>query len=276
MAILRYKHGELSLNTTRIMGILNITPDSFSDGGHYTQLGTAVTRALQIEREGATILDIGAQSTRPGHTPVSAEDEWRRLEPVLCALHGKLSIPISVDTYYPEVAEAALKAGAAIINDVSGSLSNGMPAVAARMDAALVMMHAGNGADDVGEGDALETVRTYFEMALEAAKQAGLPPESVCLDPGIGFGKSRDGDRQLLAQLSSLTAGLPDVAVLVGASRKRVVGECCGNPPFEERLAGTLAAHTLAQWNGAHILRVHDVAPAVQAAAVTDALRLYK
>lgn len=276
MATLQYKYGELALNTTRIMGILNITPDSFSDGGRYVQLEAAVARALQIEREGAAILDIGAQSTRPGHTPVSADEEWRRLEPVLCALRGKLSISISVDTYYPEVAEAALEAGAAIINDVSGSLSNGMPAVAARRGAALVMMHAGNGADDTGEGDALETVRAYFETALAAAKQAGMPPESVCLDPGIGFGKSRDGDRQLLAQLSSLTAGLPDVAILVGASRKRVVGACCGNPPFEERLAGTLAAHTLAQWNGAHILRVHDVAPAVQAAAVTDALRLYK
>lgn len=134
-------------------------------------------------------------------------------------------------------------------------------------------MHAGGGADDEGGADAAGAVRAYFLEALEAAEQAGLAREAVCLDPGIGFGKPRLGDVQLIAQLPQVLAGLPETAVLVGASRKRVVGMWCGNPPFEERLPGTLAIHTLAQWNGAHILRVHDVAPAVQAARVADACR---
>lgn len=254
------------------MGILNITPDSFSDGGRYLHPDRAVARALELEAEGADILDIGPQSTRPGHTPVSAEEELERLLPVLERLNGRLSIPISIDTYYPEVAEVALNRGAAIINDVSGSLENGMPGVAARYGAGLVMMHAGGGADDRAEVDAVAVVHSYFQKALEAAEQAGLPISCVCLDPGIGFGKSGRGDLELIARLAEVTAGLPPTALLVGASRKRVVGACCGNPPPEERLAGTLAIHTAAQLHGARILRVHDVKAAVQAARVTDAL----
>ena len=269
-----YRGGELDLTQhTHIMGILNITPDSFSDGGRYDTVEAAVERALAIQAEGADVLDIGAQSTRPGHIPVTAEEEWSRLRPVLEVLSGRVTIPVSIDTYYPEVAARALEAGAHIINDVSGSLQNGMPGVAARYGAGLVMMHAGGGADDEGGADAAGAVRAYFLEALEAAEQAGLAREAVCLDPGIGFGKPRLGDVQLIAQLPQVLAGLPETAVLVGASRKRVGGMWCGNPPFEERLPGTLAIHTLAQWNGAHILRVHDVAPAVQAARVADACR---
>lgn len=141
-----------------------------------------------------------------------------------------------------------------------------MPDVAARYGAGLVMMHAGGGADDEGGEDAVAAVRAYFLEALETAERAGLARAAVCLDPGIGFGKPRTGDARLIARLPQVMAGLPETALLVGASRKRVVGMWCGNPPFEERLPGTIALHTLAQWNGAHILRVHDVAPAVQAA----------
>ena len=262
---------------TYIMGILNVTPDSFSDGGRYFALPDALRHAEEMERAGADILDIGAQSTRPGHIPVTAEEEWSRLDPVLRALRERTALPVSVDTYYPSVAEAAVAAGAAIINDVSGSLENGMPAVAARTGAGLVMMHAGGGADDAGEEDGQDTitrVRRYFHQAMAAAADAGLPAERVCLDPGIGFGKDRQGDLALAARLPELTAGLPETAVLVGASRKRVIAACCENePPAGERLAGTIAIHTVAQLNGAHILRVHDVAEAVQAARVTDALR---
>lgn len=170
------------------------------------------------------------------------------------------------------MAEAALERGAAIINDVSGSLENGMPALAAGYGAGLVMMHAGGGADDRAEVDAIAVVRRYFRQALETADRAGLPLACVCLDPGIGFGKSGRGDLQLAGRLRDTTAGLPDVAILVGASRKRVVGACCGNPPPAERLAGTLAIHTAAQLQGARVLRVHDVKEAVQAARVTDAV----
>ena len=270
MPLFRYRGGELDLShRTCIMGILNVTPDSFSDGGRYYDPAAAVARAMDIQRQGAGILDIGAQSTRPGHIPVSAEEERERLLPVLEALRGRLTIPISVDTYYPEVAEAALQRGVAILNDVSGCLEGSMPEVAARYGAGLIMMHPGIPGEPE---DAVAAVRAYFRWALERAAAAGLPAESVCLDPGIGFGKSRQGDWQLVARLRETMDGLPDAAVLVGASRKRAVGACCGNPPFEQRLAGTLAIHTLAQWNGAHILRVHDVAEAVQAAAVTDTL----
>ena len=168
-----YRGGELDLTQhTHIMGILNITPDSFSDGGRYDTVEAAVERALAIQAEGADVLDIGAQSTRPGHIPVTAEEEWGRLRPVLEVLSGRVTIPVSIDTYYPEVAARALEAGAHIINDVSGSLQNGMPGVAARYGAGLVMMHAGGGADDEGGADAAGAVRAYFLEALEAAEQA--------------------------------------------------------------------------------------------------------
>ena len=209
-----YRGGELDLTQhTHIMGILNITPDSFSDGGRYDTVEAAVERALAIQAEGADVLDIGAQSTRPGHIPVTAEEEWSRLRPVLEVLSGRVTIPVSIDTYYPEVAARALEAGAHIINDVSGSLQNGMPGVAARYGAGLVMMHAGGGADDEGGADAAGAVRAYFLEALEAAEQAGLAREAVCLDPGIGFGKPRLGDVQLIAQLPQVHLGSPKKAI---------------------------------------------------------------
>lgn len=262
---------------TRIMGILNVTPDSFSDGGKYDRPSDAVGRALEMEREGADIIDIGAQSTRPGHVPITAEQEWERLEPVLAALKGRLGAPISVDTFYPEVAAAAVAAGASIINDVSGGIDNGMIEVAIKTGAGIVMMHGGGGADDAGNSDPFNTVRAYFERAIRHAEKAGLPLERVCLDPGIGFGKDRQGDIALIARLPALVQGLPRTAVLVGASRKRVIASCCETEiPPDKRLAGTLAIHSIAAWNGADILRVHDVAQGVQAARVIDALRKHK
>ena len=276
MPYFRYKSGVLECGArTLIMGILNVTPDSFSDGGRYITKEAALEHAREMISEGADILDIGGQSTRPGHTPVTAEEEWTRLEPVLKAIRKESAVPISVDTYYPEVAAAALEAGADIINDVSGSLKNGMPALAVRFGAGLIMMHAGGGSDDLGNTeDVVSAVHAYFEQAVAFAGKSGLPKECLCLDPGIGFGKDRQGDLALAARLPDLLRGLPDVAVLVGASRKRVIAACCeNNPPADGRLAGTVAIHTIAQWNGAHILRVHDVAAAVQAARVTDALR---
>ena len=267
MTVWKYKGGCLDLSQrTAIMGILNVTPDSFSDGGRYNTLEAAVEHALQMQQEGAAILDIGGQSTRPGHTPISAEEEWARLEPVLRALKGRLTIPISIDTYYPEVAQRALEQGAAIINDVSNSRDNHMTALCARHGAGIVLMH-----NEAGHNTPAQ-VRLYFEEALAMAQHDGLPIECVCLDPGIGFDKDREEDVRLIAQLPAIMQDLP-AALLVGASRKRVVGAFCGNPPFAERLPGTLAIHTAAQLGGSHILRVHDVAAAVQAAAVTDAVK---
>lgn len=215
-----YRSGSLSLDSTVVMGILNVTPDSFSDGGRYASPEKALEHALEMQAQGAGILDVGAQSTRPGHVPISPEEEWARLEPVLDRLRGRIRIPISVDTYYPSVAKAALVSGADILNDVSGDLHNGMMELAAETGAGLVVMHAGGGADDVGAAgaDVVETVRRFFEKALARAAEAGLGRNRLCLDPGIGFGKTREGDRRLVSSLPRLMQGLPDMAVLVGAS----------------------------------------------------------
>lgn len=275
MQLFYHGSGRLDLSRTVIMGILNVTPDSFSDGGRYQTPEKALERALEIQAQGAGILDVGPQSTRPGHVPVSPEEEISRLIPVLRLLQGRIHIPISVDTFYPDVAQAAIREGASILNDVSGRLDDGMMELAARTGAGLILMHAGDGADDTGDAaaDILDTVRAFFEQALDRADSLGLARERLCLDPGIGFGKSREGDRRLVSNLQRLMAGLPEVALLVGASRKRVVGECGGESvPLGARLPGTLAFHSVAQWNGARILRVHDVAEAVRAAEVVDAL----
>ena len=173
----------------------------------------------------------------------------------------------------------AMEEGADILNDVSGGIDNGMAEVAAATGAGLIMMHAGGGADDTGDGgDPVEQVAAFFHRALCCARQAGLPEARVCLDPGVGFGKGRTGDGELVARLPRLIREFPHCAVLVGASRKRVTAafstaEGETPPPFDQRLGGTVAIHSIAQWNGAHILRVHDVAPAVQAARLVDALR---
>lgn len=269
-----YRGGRLSLNTPCVMGILNVTPDSFADGGRYASPEAAAAHARQMAHDGAAILDIGAQSTRPGAVRLSDEEEWTRLAPCLHAVLAAVSCPVSVDTFYPSVAARALAMGAHIINDVSGSEQNGMAAVAAEHGAGMIFMRGGTTEGREADGDAVVAdARAYFARALALAREAHLPTESVCLDVGIGFGSSTAGDLALVARLSELTEGLPPTALLVGASRKRVVSEVLGGVPVEERLAGTLALHTVALWNGAHIVRAHDVKEAVQAAAMVGALR---
>lgn len=249
-----------------VMGILNVTPDSFSDGGAYFALEAAVARALQIQEERAGILDIGAQSTRPGHRPVPPEEELRRLLPVLRALRGKLGIPISIDTYSPQVARAALAMGAAIINDVSGAAAGEMARAVLEYGAGWVLMHNGGGADAAPRyaPDAVTAVRAALEELVGQAMACGLQRSQLCIDPGVGFGKSREDDLELLANLPLLK--LPGVACLVGTSRKRVISHAAGWEADDDRLAGTIAAHTVAQLGGADILRAHDVKEAVQAA----------
>ncbi len=249
---------------TAVMGILNITPDSFSDGGQYTDPANALARARDMEREGAHILDIGAQSTRPGATPISPEEEWARLSPVLDALKGNLTIPLSVDTFEPLVAENALAQGVSILNDVSGSLTNGFPALAAAHGAGLIMM-ARDAATPLD-------VRRYFETALDAAKKAGLPLEQLCLDIGIGFHQSREVEYQILRALPRILNGLPKVAVLCGASPKRLIAHPAGDCEATDRLGGTIALHSAAQIGGATVIRTHDVKEAVQAAKTIDYL----
>ena len=243
-----------------VMGILNVTPDSFSDGGRYFDVPKALQHALDIETQGADFLDIGAQSTRPGYTKVSAKEELSRLLPVLEAVAERVHIPISVDTFYPEVAREALRRGACIINDVNGFDEEEMFAVAAESDCGCILMHHTQGT----------SVKPYFEMKRMKAQQYGIAQQRLCFDPGIGFGKTYEENLRLLKTVQDYA--VEGCAMLVGASRKRVIGQSCGNPPFAERLSGTLAAHTLAVASGADIVRVHDVAEAVQACRVADAI----
>lgn len=256
---------------TRIMGILNVTPDSFSDGGEFFDPEKAVDRALEMEKQGADIIDIGGQSTRPGYTAIPWKEEWSRIEPVLTAVKGTLSAVVSVDTFYPEVACRALAAGADIINDVTG-FSPGMWEVAAESNrCGCIVMHSEK---IPPEEDAVETVRAFFERKVQEAARYGISPERLCMDPGIGFGKTYEQNLELLAQVDRQK--ISDIAYLMAASRKRVIGQSCGNPPFAERMAGTLAAHTLAVAGGADFLRVHDVRESIQAAKVADAVLQYR
>ena len=268
---------------TYIMAIVNVTPDSFSDGGKYFSAEQAIRRALDAQDQGADIIDIGAQSTRPGFSPISAEEEAEeaaRLVPVLEGLRGRLHVPVSIDTFYPGVALESLRLGADILNDVTGFSDPEMIAAAAGADCGCIVMHntafsilpdapshdAGHEAEPI-----TERVRGFFDRRGAELVRAGIAVERICFDPGIGFGKTLEENMDLLANTHLLTDGL-DSAFLMAASRKRVIGAPCGNPPFEQRMPGTIAAHTIAQCGGADILRVHDVPEAVQAARVADAL----
>ncbi len=251
-----------------VMAILNVTPDSFSDGGLSAQADAALANARWLAAEGAHIIDVGGESTRPGYTPVPAEDEWARIGPVLERLAAEVPLPISVDTMKSRVAARALAAGAVIVNDIWGfSRDPDMARVVADWDAAAVLMHNRTEIDPAC--DILADMRAFFERALETAAAAGVARERLVLDPGIGFGKSFAQNLLALRRLDVLTAfGLP---VLVGASRKSFIVKIVPSSPAE-RLPGTLAAHLLAVRSGAAILRVHDVAAHVQALAVSEAI----
>ena len=258
---------------TYIMGVLNVTPDSFSDGGRFQSASDALRRAAEIQSEGADILDVGAESTAPGHTPVTSGEEIERLRPILAALCQTLEIPVSVDTRHPETAAWALSQGAAIVNDVSGVFSADTAEAVRRWNAGWIVTH-GTDANAQGTDDPLPQVRAFFKEMLRRAEDAGLRKTQLCMDPGIGFGKSRAGDFAVLRDLRQLDVGC---AILVGASRKRLIGEASGERDPQKRLAGTVACHTAAIAGGADILRVHDVAEGLQGARVADALyRLQK
>lgn len=244
---------------TYIMGILNVTPDSFSDGGKWFEVNTAVEHAVQMQRDGADIIDIGAQSTRPGYTKISAEDEEKRLLPFLEAVRGAVDVPISVDTFYPSVAKRALSFGADIINDVMGYADEEMYRISADCGCGCIIMH-----------DKADGIKEFFDDVIKKCDNYGIERERVCLDPGIGFGKTHSMNLEILRECGKYR--IDECALLIGASRKRVVGAPCGNPPFEQRLPGTIAAHVLSISAGADIIRVHDVAEAVQSARVADAI----
>lgn len=257
---------------TYIMGILNITPDSFSDGGLWENPEKAAAHINEMIKAGADIIDIGAQSTRPGHIPVSAEEEIKRLSAVF-DLMGEVSVPLSIDTYYPEAAEYSLKRGADIINDVSGVFNPEMAAVVKKYNAGWVVMHTGGGdADKVPEykNGVIADINEFFNNMVEECGKSGIDFSRVCLDPGIGFGKTNEENLRIIEKMSSLKKG--NCALLAGASRKRVIGAATGVEKAGDRVIGTVAAHCLCIAGGADIIRVHDVAEAKESALMCDAV----
>lgn len=259
---------------TLIIGILNVTPDSFSDGGRYFDLNKAYKRALEIELEGADIIDIGGESTRPGSLKVSLDEELNRVVPLVTRLSKRLKIPISVDTTKFEVARETLKAGASIINDISGlRYDSKIAGLCAEYNAGLILMHM-KGSPDVMQKfprykDIVNEVRVYLKEAALLAKEAGVKAENIVIDPGIGFGKNLSHNISLIKNLKVLKKlGFP---ILVGLSRKYFLGIITGLD-VGDRLIPTIAANSIAIMNGADIIRVHDVKENILSAKIVDAL----
>ncbi len=264
---------------TLVMGVLNVTPDSFSDGGVYLDADAAVARALEMERAGADILDVGGESTRPGSEGISASEEMRRILPVLEKLRGKLKIPISVDTSKSEVAEAAIFQGAEILNDVTALRADPRLAeIAAKRKLPLILMHMRGDPRTMQKEpfarDVLRDVSTGLRRAVAVARRAGVAKSQIVLDPGIGFGKSAAQNYELLQKLPEFARlGYP---LLVGTSRKNFLtkapGAAPGAAPDADRIWGTAATVVASILGGAHIVRVHDVAEIVHVARVADAI----
>lgn len=251
-----------------LMGIVNVTPDSFSDGGLFVSRETALAQARKLVADGADIVDVGAESTRPGHTPVSPEDEWARLEPVLATLVAEAGAPVSIDTYKALTARRALAVGVAVVNDVWGLQRDpDMAHAVAEADAGVVVMHNRDGVDP--DLDIVADMLRFFERSLEIAQRAGIPTAHIALDPGVGFGKSRQQNYDALRAIPRLlTLGFP---LLIGVSRKSIFKDVAGGV-VEGRLLGTLAANLLCAEKGAQIFRVHDVADHRGAFSVMAAL----
>lgn len=258
-----------------VMGIVNVTPDSFSDGGKFLDVETAVRHALKLAGEGAAILDIGGESTRPGAKPVPENEELRRVIPVIEKLAPKVKIPLSIDTMKPAVARAALDAGASIVNDVGAAHrdENEMWQIVAEFHAGYVCMHAQGKPETMQKNphyqDVVREVREFFVRRLEKLAAAGVAPEQVLLDPGIGFGKTAEHNLALLAHLASFTTLRRPL--LLGVSRKSFLGTISG-AGANERLPAALACATLAVESGAHIIRAHDVLETVQALRMAEAV----
>jgi len=270
----KLKKRELMLGErTLLMGVLNVTPDSFSDGGKYSDPDRAFARAVELEEQGADILDVGAESTRPGSHRISEAEELRRLIPVLKRLRGKLTIPISVDTYKSAVAEKALEHGAEIINDPTGILLDlQIPKVVTKYDAGLIVNHMRGTPETWAKlppvKDLMRSITIDLEAALHRARQAGVQKHQLAIDPGLGFGKRREQNSEIIANLGILRSF--DVPILIGPSRKSFLRK------EQEDLTefATAAAVTASILNGAHIVRVHDVKAMKSVAEVADAIRL--
>jgi dihydropteroate synthase len=252
-----------------VMGILNITPDSFSDGGRFYSRDAALAQAMRLASDGADIIDVGAESTRPGHTPIPLEEEWRRLEPVLAPLLRQVNAPFSIDTYKAEIARRAVALGVCVVNDVWGLQKDAaMADVVAASGAACVIMHNRDSVDPRIDIEA--DIRRFFDLSLGIAERAGIPRPLIMLDPGIGFGKDKQQNLAALAATARLRTTY-DLPILIGVSRKRLFGDLLG-ASVEDRLIATLAANLAMLARGASIFRVHDAAEHVAAFKVVEAI----
>ena len=250
---------------TYIMGILNATPDSFSDGGKFNSIDAALYRAEQIVNEGGDIIDIGGESTRPGHTQISDSEEIERTAPIIEAVSGCFELPVSIDTYKPAVAEAALKAGAVMVNDIWGfKYDRKIADITAKYGAACCLMH---NRDNTDYNDFVNDVTAELGQSVEIALAAGVDKNKICIDPGVGFGKTYEHNLEIINKLDRLSVlGYP---VLLGTSRKSVIGLAL-DLPVEERLEGTLATSVVGVMKGCRFLRVHDVLANKRAVMMTE------
>jgi dihydropteroate synthase len=270
---LQLRTQELDLSVPVVMGVLNVTPDSFSDGGHFADPVQAVARALEMASEGAALIDVGGESTRPGAAPVGADEELARVLPVIKALVASRAPPISIDSSKPEVMAAAAAAGAELINDVRALRAPGALEAAAQSGCAVCLMHMqgepGTMQRAPAYGNVVEEVYAFLAARIEACASAGIDTRRIVVDPGFGFGKTLEHNLTLMKLLGRFTRlGVP---LLVGLSRKSMIGAITGRP-VAHRLAGGVALATLAVAAGARIIRSHDVAAAVDAAAITAAV----
>jgi len=263
---------------TLVMGVLNVTPNSFSDGGQFLSFDQAIAHAEQTLDAGADIIDIGGESTRPGSEFVSVEEELRRVIPIIEQLTANRSVPISIDTTKAAVAHAALLAGAEIVNDISALRFEPLLAdEVSKANAGLVLMHSRGTPKTMQQltpaADIMTDVVDGLVESIAVAQQHGVAPESIAIDPGIGFGKTAEQNVELIAKLDQLAREFADFSIMIGTSRKSFIGKLLDGAPADQRLYGTIASIVAAVLNGAHIVRVHDVKAAVEAIKVADAIK---
>ncbi len=261
---------------THVMGILNVTPDSFTDGGRFFDKDIAIEHGIQMAADGADIIDVGGESTRPGSDSVGYEEEIRRTIPVIKTLSKRVGIPISIDTYKAGVAERALDAGASLVNDISGlRFDHRVPEVAARYEVPVVIMHMKGSPKNMQinpvYGALIPEIMDYMRAGIRTALDAGIREDMIILDPGIGFGKTFDHNLQLLKNFREFA--MLEKPLLVGPSRKAFIGKILNDAPTSERIEGTAAAVAVSIMNGANIVRVHDVKEMVKVAKVADAIK---
>jgi dihydropteroate synthase len=261
---------------TYIMGVLNVTPDSFSESGLYFDKAEAIKRAIQMVEDGADIIDIGGESTRPGSEPVTIEEELRRTIPVIESLAKEIKIPISIDTYKSEVAKNALDAGASMVNDISGlRFDPKMPGVISKYKVPVVVMHIKGRPKDMQQNPVYEAlipeIMDYLREGIRISMKSGIPEDKIIIDPGIGFGKTFNHNLEIINNLREFT--LLEKPILIGPSRKAFIGKILGDVPVTERREGTASAVAISIINGANIIRVHDVKEMVSVAKIADAIK---